>query len=119
MNSDLFKLHTKILEDSSLTFEQKKEMFNEIRKIMPPSQNRWHFRYAILPLAIVALSVPAYAFIMMFYTNQSASIPDALLSLGSTALGAIAAFLTNHTEKEVTSNPEDEKPATNTENKGH
>lgn len=109
MSPDLFELHRKVLEDSSLTFQQKLEMFNEIRKLMPPSQNRWNFRYAILPLAITTLAVPIYS-LAALSLNIQFDIPEALLSLSSTALGAIAAFLTNNATKQVTPNQESGTP---------
>ena len=73
-------------------------MFNEIRKLMSPDQNRWNFRYVIVPLALVALSVPIYAFTLIF-NSLTVDIPEALLSLGSTALGALAGFLTHYTQR--------------------
>lgn len=99
MESDQLKLHKMVLEDTTLSFEQKKEMLNEIRKIMPADQNRWNFRYAILPLAITALSAPAYTLIALICDKPNTETPEVLLTLSSTALGAIAAFLTGYREK--------------------
>lgn len=46
---------------SNLPRCEKKMLLNEIRKLMPPDENRWNFRYVIWTLALVALSVPVTA----------------------------------------------------------
>lgn len=99
MNPELIELHKKVLDDNSLNFEQKKEMLDEIRKMIPPDQNRWNFRYAIMPLAVIALATPAYALIAAIRHTSPIDIPEALLSLSSTAIGALAAFLTGYGNK--------------------
>ena len=104
MNGDQLRLHIKILEDGSLNFDEKIKMLNEVRKIIPPDQNRWNFRYAILPLVFVALTTPVYAFFSLCCENPKVDIPAELLSLSSTALGAIAAFLTSYKGKSDTNN---------------
>lgn len=98
MNNDIFALYEKVLDDPKLdTVEKKKEMFNEIRKLMSPEQNRWNFRYAILPLAFIGLSVPIYAILQIFFGKEIA-IPEALLSLASTAVGALAGFIAQYAQ---------------------
>ena len=77
-------------------------MLNEIRKLMSPDQNRWNFRWVILSLALVALSVPIYAFTLVS-KSQTVDIPEAILSLGATALGALAGYLTHYTQRQESS----------------
>ena len=89
MYDKIFDLYTKVLEDKELPPEKKEEMFNEIRKITSPIDNRWNFRYVIFALALVALAVPAFAL-----WRADAQIPDALLSIAATAIGALAGLLT-------------------------
>ena len=84
---DIFDLYGKVI-DGSYPITEKEKMFNEIRKLMPPEDNRWNFRYVIIPLTLVVFSVPVY----LFFFN-TADMPEALLSLASTALGALAAYL--------------------------
>jgi len=60
MRTELFELYIKILDDPKLDFDQKRKMLDEVRNVMSPEQNRWNFRYVILPLAAVALTVPIY-----------------------------------------------------------
>ena len=107
----LLQLHLKILEDPNLDFEQKKAMLNELRKLMPPHQNRWILRYIILALALVVLSIPVYAFTLLRLDPPGAQFPEALLSIGSTALGALATFLTHYTQK-----PSDRAQGSSTQN---
>jgi hypothetical protein len=51
MRSDVVDLYVRVLDDPNLTFRQKRIMLNEVRKVMAPEQNRWNFRYVIIPLA--------------------------------------------------------------------
>lgn len=87
MSSEVVKIYRDIIEDEKLELEQKKELLSEVRKIISPDENRWNFRFVIWTLALVALSVPVWAM------WKSADIPQALLSLSSTAVGALAGFL--------------------------
>ncbi|EKE67526.1 hypothetical protein [Gallaecimonas xiamenensis] len=106
MNDNLLKLHEKILGDTSLSFREKKEMLDEVRKAMPPDQNRWNFRYALLPLALTALSTPVYVLVALCLDRSLVTVPDVLLSLSSMALGAIAAFLTGYRDKGAKAEPQ-------------
>jgi hypothetical protein len=101
MRTELFDLYIKVLDDQTLNFKQKRQMLNEVRKVMSPEQNRWNFRYVILPLALVALSVLIYAVVLLGFRGAGPSFPEIpapLLSVGSTAVGALAGFLTHHTQ---------------------
>src|SRR5262245_26159216 len=89
MYDKIFDLYGKVLADKELPPEKKEEMFNEIRKITSPIDNRWNFRWVIFALALVALAVPVYAL-----SHGDAKIPDALLSIAATAIGALAGLLT-------------------------
>jgi len=88
VNDKLFELHKAVLKDETLSFWKKRSLLNELRKTMPAEQNRWNFRWIVWTLALIALSVPAW----LACTGKS-EIPQGLLSLASTALGALAAFV--------------------------
>ena len=67
------------------------KLLNEIRKLAPPEGNRWNFRYIIFTLALVALSAPTWMIVRGDLTR-----PQGLLALASTAVGALAAFLSSY-----------------------
>lgn len=93
-----FDLVEQVLKNDKLEVSDKKKMLNELRKLLAPEQNRWNFRYAIWTLAILALSIPIVA-IWSFYKKGAMEIPAGLLSLGSAAVGALAAFLSSFAQK--------------------
>jgi hypothetical protein len=107
---DILRLHMKILEDTNLSFEQKVALFDEVRKVMPAEQNRWTLRWIIWFLGAAVISAPLYALVQFvaFHWGTPVSmptgttlsdirdIPAALLSIASTALGALATFLTHY-----------------------
>lgn len=94
MSYEIVELYKTVLyaPKDHLSFDEKREILNDIRKIMPPDENRWNFRYVIFTLALIALSVPGVA-VWLIWLDRG-DIPQGLLSLGSTAVGALAAFLT-------------------------
>ncbi|TYC62197.1 hypothetical protein ETQ85_01190 [Zoogloea oleivorans] len=106
MDAELRLLFKDVL-DSSLDIQDKKILMNELRKSAPPDENRWNFRIVVWTLAIVAISIPGY---VLWTTSiglggsagipREIKIPEGLLSLGSTAIGALAAFLTSQRRKD-------------------
>jgi hypothetical protein len=73
---------------------EKIKIINELRKALPT--DRWTFRWVIWGLIVVVL-VPAVGvfLIWLFRGNvEINSLPQGLISLASTALGALAAFIT-------------------------
>jgi len=103
MYNKIFELYAKVLDDKELPLETKQELFNEIRKIMSPTDNRWNFLYVILALGLVALAVPAFAFAQLA-SDGKVDIPEALLSIAATAIGALAGLITRMSKSTV---PED------------
>jgi hypothetical protein len=75
-----------IVLQSNMTSADKKEMFNEIRKLGSATRDRWIFRYVVWILGGAVLIAMAMAFYQV-------TIPDGVLSLVSAAVGALAAFL--------------------------
>ena len=108
MNPELISLYRAVLETHKdrLSFQEKKDLLNDIRKLVAPDENRWNFRYVIWILALVALSVPAAAFWLIYLGKGD--VPQALLSLGSTAVGALAALLAPHFKRK--DEPQDSSP---------
>lgn len=97
MNDPITRLVEKII-DGNYDLKEKKVLLNEVRKIMSPEQSRWNFRYAIWTLALIALSIPIII-LLRCGTAPEDAVPDGLLSLGSAAVGALAAFLTPYTQR--------------------
>jgi hypothetical protein len=101
MSDPITHLVEKII-DSRHDLRDKKALLNEVRKIMAPEQNRWNFRFAIWTLATVAISIPVVVIVNLCKaeaTNNVLDVPDGLLSLGSAAIGALAAFLTPYAQR--------------------
>jgi hypothetical protein len=74
--------------DTNLPTQEKKVLLNEIRKLRTGQEDRWIFRTVVWILGAVAIVVVLYPLII------GKPLPDGLLSLGSAAVGALAAFLT-------------------------
>jgi hypothetical protein len=92
MNAQLVELIRQVIV-SDRPANEKKMLLNELRKLMSPEENRWHFRYVLWTLALMALSIPI-AVLWGLAKSTDFQVPDGLLSLGSAAIGALAAFLT-------------------------
>lgn len=90
MQNDMHDLYKMVLENKELSLKDKKELLDEIRKLGPGNENRWNFRYVIWALALVALSSPV---IQAWWGSDD--IPQGLLTISSTAVGALAAFITS------------------------
>lgn len=97
MDPQMAMLIKQVLE-SQYGLVEKKALLNELRKFGNPENNRWHYRYVILVLALVALSVPVVV-IWTLWKGNPVDAPAGLLSLGAAAVGALAAFLTPSSRK--------------------
>jgi hypothetical protein len=93
MTLTLADLYLKIIEMPNLKPGEREDLLNDVRKLQSPEVNRWNFRYVIFALAMLALSVPIYAMWQLAVGSES-RIPDALLSVAATAVGALAGFVT-------------------------
>jgi hypothetical protein len=93
MEADIVALYRAIIE-SNLQLSDKKEFLNEVRKLRPASENRWNFRWVMIALALIAISSP-----LALITQAVKEIPAGMLALSSTAVGALAAFITSGLKK--------------------
>ena len=91
MSDDIYSLSGSVI-NQGIDHAKKLELLDQIRKLRSPEENRWNYWYVILTLAILALSVPIYAF-AQFIWNSEGKFPEALLSVASTSVGALAGFL--------------------------
>jgi len=115
MNAKVFGLYESILKSGKLAWwdvRQKKALLNEIRKLMAPTENRWNFRWVILALIVLAFAVPGYAFWQLARGGPSDQLPPELLTLGATAVGALAGFLRPTRENGDSSNQDPPDPPT-------
>ena len=77
----------KIVLASGLAVDEKKAMLNEVRKLGAFTRDRWIFRWVVWILgATVLLGI-------MLFPLREQEIPDGVLALAATAVGALAAFL--------------------------
>lgn len=84
--------HVRRILETEKGRKDKIKMLNELRKWLPPEQNRWHLRSAMWVLGLLVLSIPVVAGISI-YRGQGFAIPDGVLSLGSAAAGALTTYL--------------------------
>ena len=105
MSADIYTLSDAVINNKDIAFEQKRVLLDDIRKLRSPEENRWNFWYVILTLAILALTVPIYAFVQLAVDGES-KFPDALLSIASTSVGALAGFLVRQGPRGAAPNPE-------------
>lgn len=77
---------------SNMQPEEKRLLVREINRHGPASRNRWTMRGVIFCLCLVALTAPVY--IVALHVHSGSELPQALVSLSSTALGALAGLLT-------------------------
>ena len=113
MNAKVFGLYESILKSGKLAWwdvRQKKALLNEIRKLMAPTENRWNFRLVILALIVLAFTVPGYAFWQLAKGEPPDKLPAELLTLGATAVGALAGFLRPTRENGDSSNQDPPAP---------
>jgi hypothetical protein len=91
MSVDITKLSESVI-NQNIDHAKKLELLDQIRKLRSPEENRWNYWYVILTLAILALSVPIYAFAQLIGHGEG-KFPEPLLSVASTSVGALAGFL--------------------------
>jgi hypothetical protein len=103
MTKEVTALYELVLRSGRPVCEQKK-LLNEVRKLLPAEGNRWNFRYVIFTLALVALSVPVVAGVLLC-RGKEIDLPEGLLALASTAVGALAAFVSQAVHKRDTDEP--------------
>jgi hypothetical protein len=74
------------------TVEDKRVLLHELGRQGPATNNRWTVRGVAISVGLIALAAPAY--LLIFHAPSGSEAPQALISLSSTALGALAGFLT-------------------------
>ncbi len=68
---------------------------DELRKSFPPESNKWTFRYIVGGVRLVALVPPVVlAAVSPFVAHESTQLASSIIQISSTALGALAAYLT-------------------------
>ena len=76
-----------VLENESLSCSEKKMLLDELRKLKPPLEDRWIFRWVIWILGAIALATVSAGLF------ASKPLTEGTLALASAAVGALAAFL--------------------------
>lgn len=95
-------------------------LIDQLRKTLPPETDRWNLRNAIWAFMLIAGATPIYSIMLAIYQiiegeAVNVTIPDALLTLSSTALGALASYVTPFTkQRQNTSNAGDPTPPRST-----
>ena len=87
MSVDLGSLYMRILDDETIDPDRKRELLDDVRKLVDPADNRWNIWYVLWTLMALALSVPVAAIFL------DGNIPEPLVALGSASVGALATFL--------------------------
>ena len=95
--SEVVLMYRSIIE-SDMEMDDKLKYLDEVRKLKPPSENRWNFRYVIWAIALVAISSPLM-FLAFAVQGKEVDPPEAMLTLSSTAVGALAAYITSALKK--------------------
>ncbi len=98
MEIDIGSLYKSVTDNKETSIEEKQILLDEIRKLKPASDNRWNFRYVIWSLALVALASPLIL-ISLAIRGEVVSIPEGIMALSSTSVGALAAFVTSTLKK--------------------
>jgi len=88
-------LYSVVISDKNMDIETKKILLDEIRKLKPPGENKWNFRSIVIVLGIIALIAP----LTVLFHGYADTFPPGVLSLSSTAVGALAAFITSSLKK--------------------
>lgn len=88
------QLATWVAEDPALRQEVANDPVGTLQRLARPlDADVWIYRIVVLLLGATILAVVIGAFILVVNKNN-AQVPDALLALGSGALGALAGLLT-------------------------
>ena len=95
MTINVNSLTDAVIKNGRIPHQGKLELLDAIRKLRSPEENRWNFWYVILALALIAASVPVYA--LLYFGSHpdqgDMKIPEGLLSVAATSVGALAGFL--------------------------
>ena len=79
-----------VITDNEISADRKIALINEIRKAKPPIQDRWLFRSVVWILGAAVLIATFYGFADL---QQGQDVPDGLIALASTAVGALAGLI--------------------------
>jgi hypothetical protein len=84
-----------VVQRNDLDANQKNQLIGQLRKALPT--DRWTFRYVIWGLIAVVI-IPTLGVLILWAWNietfDASKVPQGLISLASTALGALAAYIT-------------------------
>jgi hypothetical protein len=89
--ASLDKLLMIVLTTPNLHVDEKIKLLNELRKLKPPTSDRWIYRWVIWFLGATIIITVSVSLLMAF--KGKAGIPDGLLAIASAAVGALASFL--------------------------
>lgn len=84
-------------EKGGLTIKEKKVLINEIRKLQAPLEDRWVYRYVVGFLGAGGILTAVFVFILALQDKNN--IPDGLIALGASAVGALGGMLVPSTGK--------------------
>lgn len=85
-----------VLENPELSPNETKILLNEIRKARPALEDRWIYRWVVYFLGGAVLLTVGGTLLLLYLTSVNGiEIPDGIIALGSTAIGALAGLLAN------------------------
>jgi hypothetical protein len=88
------ELAARVAEDSELERQLKEDPEGTLRRVAAPIEtDRWIYRMAVMALGATMLAVVVSALVLKL-NDSEAGIPDALVAIGSGALGALAGLMT-------------------------
>lgn len=93
---DLMKI---VLQQTDLPTKEKRELLDEIRKARPALEDRWVYRAVIYCLGGAVVLTVIGVFVLIG-ARPTAAIPDGLIALGSTAIGALAGLLSSQKSRQ-------------------
>lgn len=89
----VFSLMSKVIENESISHEQKIQLLDELRKARPALEDRWIYRWVVYFLGGALIGTVLVIAVCIF--NKIPAIPDGLIAIGSGALGALSGLLAN------------------------
>ncbi len=97
----LESLSKSILENTDTTVDEKKELLREIRRFGHPIDDKWLYRCVVWILGIVAIfALVSSTWILIDNNDKTVTVPNGIVALGSTAIGALAGWLVPHRKQE-------------------
>ena len=85
----------KVALQENVPVDERIRLIDEIRKALPPESNRLTFRWTILGMAAVAIAPPiGFSAMLPFYPKIDTTLVSSILQISSTALGALAVYVT-------------------------